>query len=211
MTDFLNRFTTLPILLDALVHRRLTLLGPETWEDRNDAYYLEEYKSRRRMKTVLALCFSTKRETFHHWKVFSSRNGGVCIEFNGDALVSSIADDRAFRAEEVRYRTLNQVESARPKLRDLPFLKRHAFMDEGEFRILYRHPEVERKTMDLPFELTWVQKVTLSPWMPETVAESVISVIREIEGCADLRINRSTLVENRRWKTAIEKARANGE
>jgi hypothetical protein len=41
MVPFLNRYTSLPILLDALNHKRMTLLSPESWEDRNDSYYIE--------------------------------------------------------------------------------------------------------------------------------------------------------------------------
>ena len=40
----LNRYTSLPIALDILVRHRVTLLSPETWEDRNDAFYLERYR-----------------------------------------------------------------------------------------------------------------------------------------------------------------------
>ena len=61
MIPFLNRYTSLPVLLDALVHKRLTLLSPTSWEDRNDAYYIERYKETKKLKTVLALCFTTKR------------------------------------------------------------------------------------------------------------------------------------------------------
>src|SRR5438045_1515201 len=76
----LNRYTTLPIALDMLAKKRITLLSPDTWEDRNDAYYL--YQQELRFRSVLAICFSMTSETFHHWRIFSHGVSGVCIEFD---------------------------------------------------------------------------------------------------------------------------------
>jgi len=83
---FLNRYTSLPIALDVLAKKHITLLSPETWEDRNDAYYLERYRDERKLRSLLAICFSLHRETFHHWRVFSSGSSGVCIEFDKEKL-----------------------------------------------------------------------------------------------------------------------------
>ena len=53
----LNRFTTLPIALDVLAQKRITLLSADTWEDRNDAYYLERYQQDLKFRSVLAIVF----------------------------------------------------------------------------------------------------------------------------------------------------------
>jgi hypothetical protein len=76
--DFLNRYTTLPVLLDMLYHKRLVLCNPATWEDRNDAFFIEQYRLRKKLPTTLALCFAGKAETFHHWKVFAGGPSGGC-------------------------------------------------------------------------------------------------------------------------------------
>lgn len=49
--EILFRYTSLPVLLHMLQSRQITLLSPETWEDRNDAYYLDQY----RQKKILAV------------------------------------------------------------------------------------------------------------------------------------------------------------
>ena len=64
----LNRFTTLPILLDLLERKKLTLLNPILWEDKNDSEIILEYKKRKNIKNLFALCFSHNDETIHHWK-----------------------------------------------------------------------------------------------------------------------------------------------
>src|SRR5438046_2646856 len=90
LTNRLKRFTSLPILLDMLVKKHLTLLNPRTWEDRNDSFYLEQYRNKKNLKSILALCFASCPETFHHWKVFSSGSCGVCVEFDKNVLLASV-------------------------------------------------------------------------------------------------------------------------
>ena len=91
-TAILNRYTTLPILLDMLQQKHITLLSPETWEDWNDAYYLEQYRQASKLHSVLAVCFSACGETFHHWRVFSSGLSGVCIEFDKELYYVALRD-----------------------------------------------------------------------------------------------------------------------
>lgn len=71
----LRRYTKLPILIDTLVNKRIAMLNPDYWEDRNDASYIRIFKEKKALKTVLALCFTETSETFHHWKVFSGDLG----------------------------------------------------------------------------------------------------------------------------------------
>jgi len=73
----LRRYTTLPSLLDLLVTKHLTLLTPDSWDDKNDAFYLQQYKDKKKLKAVYAMCFTEGNETYHHWRVFSGGNGGV--------------------------------------------------------------------------------------------------------------------------------------
>lgn len=69
--DLLCRYTQLPALFYMLSAKKLTLLDPNPWDDKNDSYFLEQYKSKRDLKTVLPLCFSMAPETYHHWSVFA--------------------------------------------------------------------------------------------------------------------------------------------
>ncbi len=54
-SDYLNHFTSLPVVIDVLVKKRLVLSDPREWEDRNDAYYLRQYKQREELKTLLVV------------------------------------------------------------------------------------------------------------------------------------------------------------
>ena len=199
----LNRYTTLPVLVDALTHKRLTLLSPKTWEDRNDSFYIDEYRRKKKLKSVLAICFTMSRETFHHWKIFSNGTAGVCIEFDKERLEGSLKTKRGFIGRDVDYRTIEHVEQKAPDISDWPFLKRHAFKAEHEFRIIFENLEPLR-TKSLSFEIEWVDKVTLSPWMPKDFEEATIALIKNIAGCELLTVHRSTLLENERWKAAVK-------
>jgi hypothetical protein len=204
-TPILNRYTSLPVLLDILLNKHLVLLSPEEWEDKNDSHYLERYKEDKKLKTLVALCFSKKHETFHHWKVFSSGSSGVCIEFDRDSLLNPIKDLTGFRVGDVEYRWIKEVKRPRPPLQQWPFLKRKPFEDEDEFRIVYEDATTERPTNVMEIHVSWIRKITLSPWMPKPVANSVKQVVALINGCGGLTINRSELLETAGWKAAIKK------
>jgi len=88
----LRRYTQLAPLIHLLHQKRLTLLSPTKWDDKNDAYYLEVYRRRQNLGSVLALCFAESRETYHHWHVFAGDSSGVCLEFDRDALSRSVCD-----------------------------------------------------------------------------------------------------------------------
>jgi hypothetical protein len=62
--------------------------------------------------------------------------------------------------------------------------------------------ELAAKEVFIP--LNCIRKVTLSPWMPKSVAETVKTVIAGIDGCENLRVERSSLLETAAWKNAIK-------
>ncbi len=79
----LKRYTDLAAAIHVLQTRSLTLLDPEKWDDGNDRAALAEYKKRKELKTLLALCFADCNETYHHWKVFASGVLGCALSSKG--------------------------------------------------------------------------------------------------------------------------------
>jgi hypothetical protein len=201
----LNRYTSLPIALDILARRQVTLLSPETWEDRNDAFYLERYREKKGLGMLVAICFTTRGETFHHWKVFSTGLSGVCIEFDKNQLLKAFPSSKGFRCESIHYKWIQTVTKNRPAVETWPFLKRKAFKDEGEFRIIYEDKKAHGFSKHVDIELNTIRKVTLSPWLPDEVAQSVTGLIKSIKRCEGIPVKRSSLIDNSRWKRAIER------
>lgn len=189
-----------------LLHKRITLLSPEKWEDLNDAYYMERYKEVKKLKTLLATCFTTRHETFHHWKIFSGAGGG-CVQFNS-GLVRAVQTHKLQGSSRIlmrkaKYRLIRKVVSEKPKPPDWPFLKRIPFKDEGEFRIVFQSSSESLRSYSIPLPLSAIENIRINPWMPEALAESLIEVIRSLPGCAGLDVARSTLLENKMWRDAI--------
>jgi hypothetical protein len=162
----LRRYTSLPALLRLLRNRQITLLNPASWEDRNDALFMSEYKRRNGLKSVLALCFSEANETYHHWRVFTRGSEGVCIAFKRKELLAAFDRAKGIRKEAVEYKLIKQMEGSSLSVAQLPFLKRRPYKDEREFRIVYfdRKAFIDAKEFDI--DLNVIHKITLNPGCP---------------------------------------------
>jgi hypothetical protein len=205
--DHLNRFTSLPILLHALKTKQLALRSPEQWDDKNDSHYLERYQEEMEFKTLRALCFNLSRERYHHWKCFADGSSGVCMEFRRAALLARIKGLPGFVAGKVSYRLIDTVAAKRPPLETWPFLKRKPFKDEWEFRILYQSETESDEAAHIKFRISDIRRITLSPWLSKEISKTVAQTIRALPDCAGLKINRSTLLQNARWRKAIRKTK----
>lgn len=203
--DHLNRFTSLPILLHALKTKQLALRSPEQWDDKNDSHYLERYQEENKFKTLRALCFNLSRERYHHWKCFADGSSGVCVEFRRAALLGRIKDLPGFLAGKVSYRLIDTVAKKRPPLETWPFLKRKPFKDESEYRILYVSNTASDESARIDFKIADIRRITLSPWLSKEIAQTVRQLIRALPDCAGLKVNRSTLLQNARWRKAVKK------
>jgi hypothetical protein len=201
MEDKLRRYTELPYVIDYLCTKKLALLNPASWDDRNDSFYIEKYASHYKFKSVYALCFARCAETYHHWRVFSNGSSGACIQFFPEKFDAEIRKANRVRAELVKYKTINDLHQTHPTHNDLPFLKRYAFKDEGEYRLFYakkrKGPPIHRVSMPL----SALDKIILSPWLPDAVIDHVKETLKSIPGCSNVKIDRSDLIENGNWKS----------
>lgn len=200
---YLNHYTTLSVMIHSLVTKRLGLRTPELWDDKNDAHYLERYAQEKGFKIIRAICFTTVREKFHHWKCFADGGKGVCVEIDTDALLKRIPSNSGFRARKVRYRYIEDLEKERPSVNQWPFLKRLPFADEREFRIIFQSKDPKDETDSVAFPISSIRRITLSPWISKPVSASVKEVLKSIRGCENLNIYNSSLLESARWRKAI--------
>ena len=96
----------------------------------------------------------------------------------------------------------------RPTTEKLPFVKRYPFKDEREFRIIYEHNEPMLEAKDVPFEPSALSRVTINPWMPQAVFDSVRAQLLEIDGWPHVTVRRTGLVDNEQWKQFADGAEA---
>jgi hypothetical protein len=203
---YIRRYLDLPALFYLLSERKLTLLDPKSWDDGNDSYYLSLYRERKKLKSLLAVCFTQTTEKYHHWRVFAGGPGGVCVRFKRAQLLKAITGKRGLRAEPITYLSLRQLQKKTISVKQLPFLKRQAFGHEGEFRITFESTTEQKSKLDIPIPLSCIDGITLSPWVDPALYGHVKEALRAIEQCGKIEIVRSTLINNEEWKSCGDRA-----
>ncbi len=203
----LKRYTNLASLVSILKDKEITLLDPSKWEDKNDSHYLLQYGERKGFKSLYALCFTMEPETSHHWKAFSHGTDGVCIKIHAEPFISQLNSIKEIVHGEVEYKLIDDVETGLFTVDQLPFLKRYPFRDEAEYRVLFRKKAASKyKTHAIRFDTSLIYEVTLSNSLPKELKKPLIDLLKSIDGCEGMKISRSTLNENSRWKRACERA-----
>jgi len=202
----LRRYTDIPALFYLLNRKVITLLDPASWDDTNDSYYLALYKQHKGLGSLLALCFTQAGESYHHWRVFAHGPGGICIDFDRDALMSLITGRPGIRAESVKYLTLEKIRTTPPSAKDLPFVKRYGYAHEKEFRIIHESPYDGAASVDIAIPLSAIVRITLSPWIHTTLWIELKRMLKALPGCSGLEITHSTLIANDEWKRLGEAA-----
>jgi hypothetical protein len=206
-SNTLNRYTTLASLISILKNKEITLLDPSKWEDKNDSHYLLQYRKRKGLKSIYALCFTTESETAHHWKVFANGSDGICIKIVTDEFIANLDKIAGVVHGKVEYKLINEVEKEIVAVDQLPFLKRHPFRDEDEYRVIFGTTVAnESKTVSIPFDTSSIREIKLSNSLPVGLVEPLVALLKSIDGCTNMKITRSTLNENVRWKKACKRA-----
>lgn len=193
----LNRFTTIPFLIDMLSRETLTLLNPDFWEDYNDRVTVKAYQTETKSESIYALCLTDRNETIHHWNAFSNGTSGCCIEFNPEKLFAILNKDKNIVHDKVEYINIRDIKSSNRS--KLPYLKRKPFNPENEYRIIATSSKAQAPTYDVKIDLGIIRKITLSSKLPESVFESLMDVIQNINPNFKGQISHSTLFKNSRW------------
>jgi hypothetical protein len=100
---------------------------------------------------------------------------------------------------EVSYLPLTSLMTYDCDVKDLPFMKRAPYAPEGEFRAIYEDHEDSLPYLNIKISLSCIDWITLSPWMPKNVADSVKKTIRRVPGAGAIEVTGSTLVQNDTW------------
>lgn len=199
----ISHYTTLPILLDILSRKKLVLVRPETWEDRNDAEVILNYQKRMKIPNLFAKCFATGSETVHHWKAYANGVSGCCVEFDHTSFRKTLQSIKGIRFGDVKYKKIYEAEGKAISPEDIPFTKRFAFRCEQEFRVLWEG-KTDRDCFEIGIDLAVIRKITLSQNMPHTVVNVVKDLCQKVAG-RDIDINHSTLYLSNRWIRALGK------
>lgn len=198
----LNRFTTLPFLIELLKTSKLVLLNPRTWEDHNDTDILLDYQEKENISGLLALCFTDQSETIHHWKAFAGGESGCCIEFNKTKLLEHLSMDKRILHKKVNYPLILKINTV--EIHDVPFTKRYPYQCEAEYRIIMKHPE-NVMSFSVDIKLDFITKITLSPNLPRATFDTIQDVLKTLVKGHDIPINPSSLFQNTEWINGFKK------
>jgi hypothetical protein len=196
----LRRYTSISAVIDILQREQLPLLDPQNWDDRNDRYFMGLYKEKKKLGALYGLCAAQCAETYHHWKVFTGTADGACIEIKRDLFEESLGVIPGVRFDEVEYLTLPQAERLTGGDVDrLPFLKRAGFKAEEEYRVIAETTDEQKPALSIDFPHDMISCIYLNPWLPETIAESLIETLKLL---GKIKVSRSLLINSSRWKRA---------
>lgn len=194
----LNRFTSIPFMIDMLQRKKLSLVNPAFWEDFNDRETVEIYRKAMKANSVYALCFGYKNETIHHWNAFAGGASGCCIEFSPGRLLP-LLDSLDIRHGKTQYIRVRDLRLLNCKKQDLPFVKREPFNPENEYRLIATSDNAQEPTLDIDIDLNIIRRITISNKMPEPVFDSLKEVLQQMLTGYRCKIHRSTLYKNEDW------------
>ncbi|MBB3697733.1 hypothetical protein KMW28_06055 [Flammeovirga yaeyamensis] len=200
----LNRFTSLPVLIDLLEREKIVLIEPSSWDDKNDTLIIKEYKKKAGFSKLFALCFTPENETIHHWKTFADGISGCCIQFNGIKIIKLFAKTEKIRHGFVKYRKINEVENSDINFKDIPFIKREPYQFENEYRVIWEGND-DLSVFEMAISLEIIDKITFAYQMPEPVFQSVKKMIETRYPKLQGKVNKSTIYENYEWIEKFEK------
>lgn len=198
----LSRYTNIPAVLDTLVHRRITLLDPSTWADRNDREMMAAYAAAVPGRRVFAYCVAVGGETAHHWQVFADAGHGGRINFDQGRLLDAIQtrpDIMYDFVSYVRWRNLAPIPIER-----LPFIKRQVFRFEREYRLVATVDAPACKmTYEVGIPLSCITSIYFSGELPVALFKTLEGLIRTIPGCQRIPVRHSGLLRNENWARSI--------
>lgn len=196
------RYTSLSSLINILREKKLTLLPPDSWEDKNDVYFLSEYKQKQNLKSVHALCFSMRSQTYQQWHVFAKGAEGVCIAFNRAEMLRRFSATPDLAHGPIDYHDLRSAKNI-SDISKLPFIKQKRYGGENEYRIISVSQYMTSKAPKIAIDRSCFSRITLSPWLHPSLVASIKSSIKEIDGMSTLDVRHSTLISFNSWRNIV--------
>ena len=211
-----RRYTTLPIVMDMLKEKRLSIVGYDAWEDVNDRFNMDLYKLHTETHFLGAYCLNrSRRQDFHQWKIFFDGPSGVCIIFDEtkfDEFVKNLHKSSYLigNMKYVAYKNGKREQDlalttkcGRAETDKLPFIKRAGFSAEREFRIVHFSKE-KKDVHHIGFDTSIISDIILSPFLPDGLISSVKSILKMIDGCPT-RVTKARLNNSKTWQQSLRR------
>lgn len=188
-----NKYVALPVLLDIVKTKKLTLRNPSAWADKNDVKMLELYRVKKKCKYVCASCFTMAYDSIYHWTAFSK--DGVCckIQFNPKNIMDLFNSYSNLKQGVVIYRDKKHLDDI--TVDQYPFVKREQFECEKEYRIVMASNEFE--TFDITLKEENFREIDLPDGMSNDEFKKVKAEIKTY--LPNVKVSHSTLNNCAQW------------
>lgn len=201
MSTLLYRYMPVHRLWQMLATKKIYFLRNTMWDDPFEAFLAKRYCiSKSRDFNLLNsdkyfLCCTTKRERDHFWRNYTPNKNGVMITLD-IASLKGIRD--GIIAEKMTYPVRNEIRRilekiargtlTKAELTDLFFIKRKAFEDEAEYRLMIQGKSYKRDMVGVDFspEKT-ITRILFDPRMDSRTFESHKLFINEQFGPFNVR------------------------
>lgn len=198
------------MLLDICERKKISLISPENWEDKNDVNAISYYKQLIGKESLLASCFTYGKESIHEWSYFSKGIAGCMIEIYAEDLIKQFENENDLLLGVVDYLEAIEIEESieNLKIEDIPFLKRAMYKCENEFRFV-KVSNKKIKKYDVDFPLSLIKRIRFSQYLPEEISKSVKNLINRNYGLEIKNMKRSLIYDSDNWLDAAKKIRDN--
>jgi len=198
----ISRYMCLDNFKDMMLHNRLALINPDLWSDKNDIIAISQYKQVKRIPHLMAACFTEASETSHHWSVYG-KNDGVRVIFNKKTLLNLFNSKIGYTSNKIEYVLMSRFENKVKEIEHLPFIKRYAYRDEKEFRVIWQGNRIigDIKYVKLPSNV--IEKIIFGPAVSINIYNVLTNeIINHFK--YDITISKSSIIYSKKWARKIK-------
>jgi len=199
----LNRFTTIPFVMDLLKRKKLVLINPELWEDYNDQATVKIFQELSEKEGVYALCLTDQNETIHHWNAFANGATGCCVEFSPQKLFVMLDTADGMTHGKVQYVRIRDLRKSKFETCQLPYLKRDPYKNENEYRLIATTDAPQQKLFEIDIDLAAIRRITINNKIPKEEFEQIKAEFLTL--APKVKIYQSTIYNNTVWINHFKK------
>lgn len=202
------RFMRFEYLLDLIKNRRLPLINPSEWEDKNDIFASK--LSCRDNEVVGICCFTlSKSNSIYRWSKMAPNNLCVRVEFDINKIKARLSQKMVMK--KVRYKSIDNLKPNVIKtIKDCAFVKSKPFEQEKEIRIVTYQSLVDEniKIVDYLRELPSdvIKGIRFSPFLSHELFLLVKELLRKYltaNNWKGVKISQSRILNKEKWQDSL--------
>ncbi len=189
---------------DILKNGSLTLRTSDRWTDKNDQEILRCHKEVNRVPELLVACFTKRVERNHQWLAYGYKNHCVQVNFYKERLIESLEKYKLKSNQKVlygpiQYRNIYDLRRSEniPQSK-IAFIKRKAYIDEKEFRVIAYAKEGVTE-IKIPIDLKCINYIRLDPRSSQLKVDEIENELKDLANSLKIPVRPSRMNHNPKW------------